>query len=388
MTVIKGGVGMSVWTNDDICFLKNNYSKFTNEELTSILNKTMDSIRYKASSLKLKKVTIDSIRDFLLENNYELISKDYINAKTPLLIKCKEHNIIKEAKWSDIKQEKFRCEKCKSETISNALKSNFSNIVKLFDDKNLTLLTIEDEFNNTKQKLKYKCKLHSDIVQYTTVSSLRQTKIGCPICAKKSAIEKIKITDEEILRRCNVHNCTPIDIDTFKGVEEPLLVRCNIHNCEYYFSLNNYNNTKFPCPICNKENISGKNSHLWKGGITELSAYLRTLLNEWKKESLKNYNYKCCVTGNTNDLEIHHIYPFSKIVQDVLNKLDLDVRENISEYTSDELLFIETEFLKIHKQKYGVPIIKRLHKEFHSEYGLVNFEERDFEQFIKNKTIK
>lgn len=46
---------MSVWTNEDLEFLKNNYNKLTKKEIADILNKTSCAVQLKANRLGLKK---------------------------------------------------------------------------------------------------------------------------------------------------------------------------------------------------------------------------------------------------------------------------------------------------------------------------------------------
>lgn len=46
---------MSVWTNDDLEFLKENYNKYTKKQLAQMLDKTTNAIQVKASRLGLKR---------------------------------------------------------------------------------------------------------------------------------------------------------------------------------------------------------------------------------------------------------------------------------------------------------------------------------------------
>lgn len=46
---------MSVWTNEELEFLKNNIDNYTNRELARILNKTKNAVQIKASRLGLKR---------------------------------------------------------------------------------------------------------------------------------------------------------------------------------------------------------------------------------------------------------------------------------------------------------------------------------------------
>jgi len=69
--------------------------------------------------------------------------------------------------------------------------------------------------------------------------------------------------------------------------------------------------------------LSGKNSHCWKGGITELYNMIRNSFEnkQWRNEIYRRDNYTCqdCFKRG-NNLEAHHKYRFSYILRDFLNE--------------------------------------------------------------------
>jgi hypothetical protein len=127
---------------------------------------------------------------------------------------------------------------------------------------------------------------------------------------------------------------------------------------------------------------TGEKSHFWKGGKTSLHYYLRQRLSDWKKESLKSYDYKCVLTGETKNLEVHHLHSFNLIIDEILKDLNLPLHDEIGEYNEDELSKIESKNLEKHRQyPLGVPITKSLHKQFHTIYG-DNASIEDFKAFM------
>ena len=59
-------------------------------------------------------------------------------------------------------------------------------------------------------------------------------------------------------------------------------------------------------------------------------------------------------------------------------------RENVSEYSDDELVTIRNELLRLHDfYGYGCPINKKVHKLFHDLYGYKETNYFDFLEFIK-----
>ena len=132
-------------------------------------------------------------------------------------------------------------------------------------------------------------------------------------------------------------------------------------------------------PRC-KNPLFGEKNGRWSGGITPLATALRENIYEWKQESMKKCNYKCVLTGGEFD-NIHHLYPFNKIIQEALRNLKLDVRENLEEYGENSENLIQ-EIHRLHKvYGLGVCLKKEIHKLFHDVYSYSDFSIKDFEEF-------
>jgi hypothetical protein len=131
----------------------------------------------------------------------------------------------------------------------------------------------------------------------------------------------------------------------------------------------------------------GDNNPNWKGGIVKFPAHFRTLIKQWKFDTLQKNNFKCVITGKKENLEVHHMYPFHKVFKQVFDDLQLYSKEAIGDYSTSELNRIEEYFLKIHNEKcIGVTLNAEIHKEFHSKYGILDFTPDDFREFFYFKT--
>jgi hypothetical protein len=137
------------------------------------------------------------------------------------------------------------------------------------------------------------------------------------------------------------------------------------------------------CILCAVEKNSGSTHYNWQGGISNLNLHLRSLLRSLIDDKLKEYNYECFITNINGTLEVHHLYNFNKIVQDVLNELNLEVRENVEDYTLDEIKKINKLFIEKHTDNWGIPILPEIHDLFHYFYGLKNNTPEQFYEFIK-----
>lgn len=137
------------------------------------------------------------------------------------------------------------------------------------------------------------------------------------------------------------------------------------------------NNPRHINPYCGKDNPN------WRGGATSLYQELRSDTKEWFIESAKFVSYHCVITGKDFD-NVHHLYPFKNIVEDLFNNLDLNKNNSISKYTKDEECLIRNEIKRLHSfYGYGAPLNKNVHKLFHDTYGYTKTTYDDFLNFVK-----
>ena len=172
--------------------------------------------------------------------------------------------------------------------------------------------------------------------------------------------------------------------EEYKGVKENIKFLCNRHNQKgvqekIYHVLSGQT---YGCNYCWIEANSGEHHYRWDGGISKITSYLREKISEWKLDSMSYSNYKCEVSGVKNELMIHHIYSFSKIVKLTLAELNLDVRGSIGKYNIQELKLIEEKCNEIHYRfGLGACLNVDVHKLFHSIYTNYTFTPDDYEEF-------
>lgn len=115
-----------------------------------------------------------------------------------------------------------------------------------------------------------------------------------------------------------------------------------------------------------------------------LSKYIRGHILEWKRASMKNCGYKCVFTGSKK-FQIHHLYNVNRILNDVFKFNDVERKENLSDYSKEELDNIVNLFiLEQNKYPLGVCISKNIHALFHSLYGQYNNSPEQWYQFEKD----
>jgi len=115
---------------------------------------------------------------------------------------------------------------------------------------------------------------------------------------------------------------------------------------------------------------------------SNIASYIRTHINDWKKQSMKECDYKCVLTGDKN-FDIHHLYSVCNILKDVFEDEDIIKKDVFEDYTDNELEEIVEKF-KIIQSKYplGVCVSRKLHTLFHSLYGSGNNYPEQWYRFV------
>ena len=129
----------------------------------------------------------------------------------------------------------------------------------------------------------------------------------------------------------------------------------------------------------------GKKNPGWKGGISPINIYLREYIKPWKKDSMEYSDYKSVISEKPFK-HIHHVNKnFSEILEltfKIANIENIEIKETIEEYTSEELEKLEKICLMLH---YffgpGVCLTEEEHKLFHKLYGNHDNTKEQFEEF-------
>lgn len=103
---------------------------------------------------------------------------------------------------------------------------------------------------------------------------------------------------------------------------------------------------------------------------------------------MKKCSYRCVLSGKRFD-DIHHIYGFNLILNEALEVLNLDVKDNINKYSKLELKKILLTFREIQSHHpLGVCLTKEIHMKFHEIYGYGNNTEEQWNHFVENYNKK
>ena len=327
---------------------------------------------------------IEILCDYCLEEGKETIIKKSYNDYRNL----KDKNIIKKDCCRDCQPKKNRescLEKYGTEysmytdeyrkKMSDIKKTPYKDLVKMFKDKNCTLILDENEYKiimTEKYQYNFICDLHPEHgIQDILLWNLNKQDNPCKKCNSEAVSKRLKFNSDYVNERYKAHGLILVDKDKYIKKSIPNEFICEKHKDKgiQKVSLNSLELSGFGCHYCMVEYYSGENSRRWKGGITPLLHNLRNNIKQWKKDSIANCNYKCNITGKKFDI-IHHLYSYTKIVRDTLEELNLPICEKIGDYNDNELKLILDKCLEIHyRYPLGVCLNKNIHNLFHKIYG-------------------
>ena len=335
----------------------------------------------KINNLHNLTISIDIIIEEVNFYNFKIIEwiDEYKNGNSEFKLECPNGHIYK-TKVKYFRQH-HNCPCC-----SKKFKPDFDFVKQEFFNRNLILLSTN--YNNCKTKLSFMCPIHRNIIQFIDWSHFYHRNQGCKYCSYEIYGESKRLDQNFVFDAFKSKGLIVIEGEKYLQNNIPIKFICEKHPFIIqeipYCKISNDNN--YGCIYCSYDARKGENH--WKGGISPLNYYLREHIIPWKQISYKLSNGKCIVSNKKAET-IHHLYPFSKILEYLLKIINLPIYDNINKYTEDELILLEEECLRIHYQyPFGVCLSKDLHKEFHKIYGVKNFTPENFQEFYYFKTGK
>ena len=148
--------------------------------------------------------------------------------------------------------------------------------------------------------------------------------------------------------------------------------------------------TKHRISESRKGQCTGEDAYNWKGGISNITTYLRGYTRSWIKNVRKIYNNKCDITGikcTYQNSTVHHLYPFKNVVEEAHIANNVQVKPQIKDYTDEELELLKDYVIEWHNNNIdkGVLLLKTVHKQFHDEFmGHTSIESSE-EDYLKFK---
>jgi hypothetical protein len=237
------------------------------------------------------------------------------------------------------------------------------------DFEEVGYILISTEYVNSHAYLEYICPDHLEEVKKIRYANFKRGQ-RCINCSSKKRGDLFRISQEKAEEEFQKRGYTLIDkYDTnMKNVQ----FICPCHpDKDTTMSLSNLIKGH-ECRFCAFDKLRGENSPSWNGGTSPLRRFFRDMIEEWRVESLIKFDRKCFITGEKHrDLEVHHLFPFYKVRDIVLSKLDINIenKTNRNDFTKEEQERLREELINKHRYICGIPIKKDLHILFHKLYG-------------------
>lgn len=204
---------------------ENNHKKILikHKECSHVFKMTFANFKFGQRCPKcagVEKLSLNEIKFYIESFGYELLSKEYVNNKNKLNIKCDKGHIFKMS-ISSFKRGR-RCPECKKNKISESQKLSYNHVKEYVESKGYELLT--NEYKNTRTKLLLKCKDNHEF--YISLDNLKKDK-GCPKCKNNSKGEI------EIIKYLDGMNINYIYQHTFENCKHKQLLRFDFYLKDY-----------------------------------------------------------------------------------------------------------------------------------------------------------
>lgn len=117
----------------------------------------------------------------------------------------------------------------------------------------------------------------------------------------------------------------------------------------------------------------------------ELSSFIRARIQTWRNNVREKNNYTCEITGSRTNIIVHHCRGFNLLLNEAIESIGFEIKENFNDYNIDELEELVEIFLDI-QEKYGeyVCINEDIHRLFHNQYGYGNNTMQQWAEFVDN----
>lgn len=118
----------------------------------------------------------------------------------------------------------------------------------------------------------------------------------------------------------------------------------------------------------------------------DIKKYVRSRLYPWRNKYIASCHHKCALTGQGDNLVVHHIRGFTLIFDEAVEVLNFPVREKLSDYQQSEIdVLVQTVIAIQESYKQYICIAESIHKEFHSLYGYGNNTPEQWDEFVRDR---
>lgn len=238
-------------------------------------------------------------------NKYLYTATTYVNRTTKVVIQCNVHGKFEQLPGNHLRGS--GCPICHTSKVTNTLENFIEKANRLHNYSYLYNKTI---YTTNKEKVTITCRQHGDFIQR---ASDHLTGYGCPTCGYLKVANKLKMSKEEYIFKCNVKHNYKYDYSKliYTTSNEHVSIICPVHGLFKQVAVTHSQGSG--CPKCTvstfnrPKDYKGKRTILYyikikdyyKIGITTSSIYER-----YKKDSKLGLEYSILKQWEFSDGEI------------------------------------------------------------------------------------
>lgn len=314
------------------------------------------------------------------DNKIKMTNYKHMNSRATF--ECKICGHVWESVASEIINTGRGCKICGHKRRGNSNRLSFDEVKNRLEYFGYKLLSTEYLNNQQDLEILFPCG-HIRIMSLVEIGKHFKENFGCKECRKLTFYTQRY--SEEFLRELLENNDLKFIkfIDEYKDGNSKMQYICKEgHITERDVKYVVKFTTCKQCQIIHRGIAqSGSGGPGWKGGISKIFVAARNRLDPWINASIKAGNNKCCISGETKNIDVHHLYSFNNIMREVLDKFDLDKKDYLKS-CGDNLEEILRGIVDLNNEYgYGILIRKDLHILFHLNYGHGNNTKEQFEEF-------
>jgi len=296
----------------------------------------------------------------------KLLSEEYISNKDKLDFECSCGNKFT-TNFNEFKNgnpKKQQCNECGFHIRGGGRRLSYEHIRTEITNMGIKLLS--EYYENSSIPLKVEC--NKGHIFYSRFHDLHRGH-GCPEC---SEFHYDKLPYEFVSNYFEKHNYKLLSTE-YQDTKSKLLIKCPKEH-EFKMAFGSFKDANQRCPECYRIALSG---------LTPITTTLRSNIVQWKKDSVSAANYRCIISNEKID-DIHHIYSFNQIFQELMIYFNFQNRTESKDFSDVEIEQLKIKNIELHyKYGLGAPINRKLHRLFHSLYGKINATPEDFYEFKK-----
>jgi len=104
--------------------------------------------------------------------------------------------------------------------------------------------------------------------------------------------------------------------------------------------------------------------------FNDIKVFLKKAIKPWRDEIYKRQSGRCRISNQYRNVDIHHVSKsFSCIVGETFAITGIQYRPSTNDYSAAELNLLAATILALHKNVQATLVARRLHAEYHRQYG-------------------